>query len=393
MNRGIFTVLGAIIVVGLAGLYLLQHGQALFNSPPPTDRIAFISTRGGQTDLWTMKGDGDDKRQVTSDIGMDISPAWSPDCREIVSASNREENRYEIYVTAWNGKYIKRLTTSSGTKDLPGWSPDGKEIVFLSSGTVHVLSRFKGDDVQIMPTVEQGATQFARPFAAVKWAPDRRSLAAVEDADTTRRALVREDFDNPDREPIPLITAGSVELAWSKKDYRVAVAFVDREGANGIQVADPANMDFQDIFERRLGAETERRRALRIEFARPAGNDLLDHRIALAPDAGDHLLTAHLAQRLDLLADRAGKPRHGEIAARPDLGAIDRCRMDEKTHRRARARMPMHHIIRDRQHGFLPGKRLATDIGEEAGCRLVRQPRPHADRRKADADAVEKAAA
>ncbi len=248
MNRGIFTVLGAIIVVGLAGLYLLQHGQALFNSPPPTDRIAFISTRGGQTDLWTMKGDGDDKRQVTSDIGMDISPAWSPDCREIVSASNREENRYEIYVTAWNGKYIKRLTTSSGTKDLPGWSPDGKEIVFLSSGTVHVLSRFKGDDVQIMPTVEQGATQFARPFAAVKWAPDRRSLAAVEDADTTRRALVREDFDNPDREPIPLVTAGSVELAWSKKDYRVAVAFVDREGANGIQVADPANMDFQDIF-------------------------------------------------------------------------------------------------------------------------------------------------
>lgn len=50
-------------------------------------------------------------------------------------------------------------------------------------------------------------------------------------------------------------------------------------------------------------------------------------------------------------------------------------------------------ILRNRQHGFLADQRLAQDIGEEAGSRLVGLAGADADRRQADADAIEEAAA
>src|SRR5206468_2900774 len=50
-------------------------------------------------------------------------------------------------------------------------------------------------------------------------------------------------------------------------------------------------------------------------------------------------------------------------------------------------------VFGDRQHRLRGRERLADDVGEEAGSRLVRLARPHADRRQADRDAVEQALA
>ncbi len=254
MNRGIFIFLGAIAAIGFAGLYLLQHGSALFASGPPTDRIVFISTRAGHPDIWTMKGDGSDEKQITDDPAEDTAPAWSPSGVEIASVSNREDERFELYVSAWTGRYLKRLTIGAGTKDCPVWSPDGKEIAFLSSGTVHVLSRYGGDDLQIMPTVEQGVTQMTRPYTNLVWSPKGRTLAAVENWDSRQYAVVREEFDNPDRAPLPPVTsAANVRVAWAKHDYRAGVSFIDRiaddgKRTNGILVFDPGDMTFEDAL-------------------------------------------------------------------------------------------------------------------------------------------------
>lgn len=253
MNKRIFILLAAIAAIGLGGLYALQRGQSLFVGRPPTERIVFVSTRGGQTDVWTMKTDGSDKARVTNDKADDTSPVWSPGGTEILSASNREDERYEIYVASWNGKYDDRLTNSIGMKDLPGWSPDGKEIVFLSSGTVHVLPRFDGEDTQVIPTVVQGATEFRRPYLNAQWCPTHRSLAVIEDTDKGQDASVHEDFDDPDRKPIPVVVADSVDLAWAREGYRIAAAFVGRRGqdgstTNGIMAADLSSMKGGDIL-------------------------------------------------------------------------------------------------------------------------------------------------
>ena len=261
MNRGIFVFLGAVAVLGLAGLYFLQQGAALFVSRPDAEHIAFVSERGGQRDIWTMRTDGSDARRITNDAAANISPAWSPDAREIVSASNREDDRYEIYVSSWNGSYTKRLTVSAGTKDLPEWGPDGKEIVCLSSGRVFVIARATGEDLQVMPTLEQGVAESGMIFVRVGWSPKRRTLAGIEDTSGLQTAVVREDFDNPMRETRSLTTLrdGTVETArrmemdWSGRDYYLAVSFVGlaaKGGSprHGIFISDISTMSSREVF-------------------------------------------------------------------------------------------------------------------------------------------------
>ena len=67
--------------------------------------------------------------------------------------------------------------------------------------------------------------------------------------------------------------------------------------------------------------------------------------------------------------------------------------MEQKADRRARRRMPVTHVLGNRQHGFLPVEGLANDPREKARSGTVGLAGPHADRGQADADAVEEAAA
>ena len=83
---------------------------------------------------------------------------------------------------------------------------------------------------------------------------------------------------------------------------------------------------------------------------------------------------------------------HAEVAARAELRGIELRRMKQEADRRARRGEPVAHALGHRQHRLLAGERLADDAGEEARRRLVRLSRAHADRRQADADAVEEAA-
>ena len=135
------------------------------------------------------------------------------------------------------------------------------------------------------------------------------------------------------------------------------------------------------------------RARLASELARPARNNLLNERIWLTTDALDNLLAGDLAQRLDLPTDRDGKSRHRKIATRADFLAIERGCMNKEIDCRTRRGVPVHDIVRHRQHGLVPSQRLADDVGEETGRGLVRLAGSHTDGGKPDADAVEKALA
>ena len=50
----------------------------------------FLSDRGGQQDIYTMKPDGTDVKPITNDRAWDGRPAWSPDGKWIAWPSERE---------------------------------------------------------------------------------------------------------------------------------------------------------------------------------------------------------------------------------------------------------------------------------------------------------------
>ena len=59
-------------------------------------------------------------------------PYWSPDEKQIVFQSNRNDDDTEIYTMNADGTGIKRLTFSKGYDETPIWSPDGNSILFTS---------------------------------------------------------------------------------------------------------------------------------------------------------------------------------------------------------------------------------------------------------------------
>jgi TolB protein len=194
---------------------------------------------------------------ATGDAADEQLPAWSPNGRELVYISDRDENTYEVFVSAWNGAYAKRMTTSQGTKDAPTWTGDGKEIIFISSGKVFVKTRHGGMEEQLLPPVQAGTTEAAgslgMPYVSASWSPGGDALLFIQSSDLGREGYVIEGSkasiaEAEDLRPLGIVAARNVDMAWSPVGERVAAAFIGRGGENGLLVADLKRMAAKDLY-------------------------------------------------------------------------------------------------------------------------------------------------
>jgi tol-pal system beta propeller repeat protein TolB len=96
---------------------------------PDGQRIAFVSARNGNMDIYSMNSDGSDLKQLTDDPARDLSPAWSPDNMRLAFVSERRGGA-DIFLMNADGSSPVRLTTNGHN---PAWSPDGQQIAFVST--------------------------------------------------------------------------------------------------------------------------------------------------------------------------------------------------------------------------------------------------------------------
>lgn len=107
--------------------------------PRPT-RIVFVSNCSGTNDLYTMNPDGSEVRQLTSGLADDREADWSPDGSLIVFRSDRldqttnPESDYEIFLMRADGSDLRQLTRNTFDDRHPTFSADGKAIYFVSQG-------------------------------------------------------------------------------------------------------------------------------------------------------------------------------------------------------------------------------------------------------------------
>jgi TolB protein len=86
--------------------------------------IAFASSRDGTWQIWLMKPDGANQRQLTHGKEDLHYPAWSPDGSQVALASTRS-GKMEIWVMESSGanpRQITGLADAAGESLEPKWS-------------------------------------------------------------------------------------------------------------------------------------------------------------------------------------------------------------------------------------------------------------------------------
>jgi len=101
---------------------------------PKERKIIYTSYRKGNPDLWLRDLQAGTNQILSSQVGLNSAPAWSPEGNNIGLTLSKDGNP-EIYLINQSGKVIRRLTNSPGIESSPSFSPNGKEIAFTSDRT------------------------------------------------------------------------------------------------------------------------------------------------------------------------------------------------------------------------------------------------------------------
>jgi Tol biopolymer transport system component len=139
-------------------------------------QIAY-SKVGNDADIFTIRPDGSDQREVTFSRGTDIDPSWSGDGTSIAFETNRNGN-WDIYRVNADGSSPQALTNASFDEQDPAWSK-GDKIAY----TV-VSANGATKEIWVMNADGSGKTQLtnAPNFSEnPNWSPDGKWIVFDSD--------------------------------------------------------------------------------------------------------------------------------------------------------------------------------------------------------------------
>jgi Tol biopolymer transport system component len=235
-------------VIGVAGLLLFGNiilgsfGSVAQGSPASAGRIAFVSARDGDYDVYVREANGTVTGPLwDTDSGgsypgtAEYDPEWSPDGTQLVFSSNKDGD-FEIYLMNPDGSGVRRLTNNGGFDRDPTWAPDGNSIVFAASDNPY------DEDLSIMHRDALSPTGWSSPEILMsrplsdrtpEFSPDGTKIAFAGDATASdfRFNIYVMDSDGSDVVQLAGAAADEVIPTWSPDGLRIAFTST-RSGRN-----------------------------------------------------------------------------------------------------------------------------------------------------------------
>lgn len=98
---------------------------------PDGRQLAYVSFEGGKAIIVVQDVLSGQRRILAAFKGTNSAPAWSPDGANLVVTLSREGGS-QLYVISTSGGAVRRLTQSNAIDTEGVWSPDGNFIYFVS---------------------------------------------------------------------------------------------------------------------------------------------------------------------------------------------------------------------------------------------------------------------
>ncbi len=93
--------------------------------------------RPSSLEIWIMKADGSDKKQITNLGAASFGPSYFPTGDRLIFSSNQGSTggmgNFELYAVNVDGSNLERITYSDGFDGFPMFSPDGRKLVWASN--------------------------------------------------------------------------------------------------------------------------------------------------------------------------------------------------------------------------------------------------------------------
>ena len=211
----------------------------------PGSRIAFVSSRDGNGEIYSMNVDGSDPQRLTSWRLWDGFPDWSPDGSQIAYYSYLSSERWAIMIMNADGSDPRQLSPGVSCDGAPHWSPDGAFIAYDSGGC-------SGDfrDIFIIPVAGGELLNLTNNPAddmLASWSPDATQLVFTSNRDGNYEIYcmaadgsnVRRLTDNPAEDHAPSWSPDGRRIAfYSQRDGNAEIYVMNADGSSPVNLTD-----------------------------------------------------------------------------------------------------------------------------------------------------------
>lgn len=139
-------------------------------------RIAYVTKTGTRYTLWIADADGENSQAALASPEPIISPAWSPNGRQLAYVSF-ESRKPVVYVHDISTGKRRLIANFRGSNSAPAWAPDGKSLAVTLSrdggSQLYTIGANGGEPKRLM----QSAGIDTEPV----YAPDGRTIYFVSD--------------------------------------------------------------------------------------------------------------------------------------------------------------------------------------------------------------------
>ena len=117
-----------VLLVGTTAIF--SQGNPTLYRQPTISKTSIVFAYAG--DLWSVPQTGGNARRLTTGVGIESNPYFSPDGNWVAFTGQYDGNT-DVFLIPATGGVPKRLTYHPAADRASGWTPDGKSVLFSSN--------------------------------------------------------------------------------------------------------------------------------------------------------------------------------------------------------------------------------------------------------------------